>query len=63
MGNLNGLKLAHQILTDKSVANKFCMTQLRNRKTLATTSYSDAVKAVEEAYIEQQKKEEVKNDI
>jgi len=63
MNKLSTLKLIHIILTDKRNANRYCMTQIRDKKTLeATATYSDAVKLIEDMIIKEIKESEVEDD-
>lgn len=58
MNKASALHLVHSIITDKRNENRYCMTQMRNRETLAVeATYSDDVRVIEELYNEEKQKE------
>jgi purine nucleoside permease len=52
MKKLSTLKLIHKILTDKRNASRYCMTQMRDKKTLeVTATYDDAIQLIEDMIV------------
>jgi hypothetical protein len=63
MNKLSTLKLIHIILTDKRNANRYCMTQMRDKKTLeVTATYDDAIQLIEDMIVAEIKESEVEHD-
>lgn len=63
MERLSALKLAYAIVTEKRNANRYCMTQIRDRNTMeVTASYGDAVQIIKDLFEEEIKKQEAANE-